>query len=62
MLDIVEKRSDMEIKYVLVRRPRPELGALAVSDAAVIPERPEVDTVVEVLGGLPPRLNMSPRR
>ena len=54
VLDIVEKRSDMEIKYVLVRRPRPELGALAVSDAAVILNDPEVDTVVEVLGGLSP--------
>jgi homoserine dehydrogenase len=54
VLDIVEKRSDMEIKYVLVRRPRPELGALAVSDVAVILNDPEVDTVVEVLGGLSP--------
>jgi homoserine dehydrogenase len=54
VLDIVEKRSDMEIKYVLVRRPRPELGALAVSDVDVILNDPEVDTVVEVLGGLSP--------
>lgn len=54
VLDIVKKRSDMEIKYVLVRRARPELGELAVSDVNVILGDPEVDTVVEVLGGLSP--------
>jgi homoserine dehydrogenase len=54
VLDIVKKRSDMEVKYVLVRRARPELGELAVSDVNVILGDPEVDTVVEVLGGLSP--------
>ena len=54
VLDIVKKRSDMEIKYVLVRRARPELGELAVSDVNVILGDLEVDTVVEVLGGLSP--------
>lgn len=54
VLDIVSKRSDMEVKYVLVRRDRPELGEKAVKDIETILNDSEVDTVVEVLGGLSP--------
>jgi homoserine dehydrogenase len=61
VVDIVKSVPGMEVKYVLVRRDRPELGAMAVKDIGVILSDPEVDTVVEVLGGLsPPPLNTSP--
>lgn len=36
ILDICNKRSDTELEYVLVRRPRPELGDKAVSDIETI--------------------------
>lgn len=54
VLDIADKRGDMDVKYVLVRRDRPELGSRAVSDINIILNDKEVDTVVEVMGGLSP--------
>jgi homoserine dehydrogenase len=54
VLEISKAVPDMEVKYVLVRRDRPELGSLAVTDIGEILGDPEVDTVVEVLGGLSP--------
>ena len=54
VLDIVGKRQDMSVKYVLVRRDRPELGDKAIKDINIILNDAEVDTVVEVLGGLSP--------
>lgn len=54
VLKIAESRKDLSIKYVLVRRERPELGALAVKDIETILQDPEVEVVVEVLGGLHP--------
>ena len=42
------------VKYVLVRRDKPELGDKAVKDINVILNDKEVDTVVEVMGGLSP--------
>lgn len=54
VLKIAESREDLEVKYVLVRRERPELGSLAVYDIEKILQDPEVDTVVEVLGGIHP--------
>ncbi len=54
VLEIAEKRSDMSVKYVLVRRDKPELGDKAVKDINVILNDKEVDTVVEVMGGLSP--------
>ena len=54
VLDICNKRSDTELEYVLVRRPRPELGDKAVSDIDTILNDASVDTVVEVMGGLHP--------
>ena len=54
VLEIAEKRADMSVKYVLVRRDKPELGEKAVKDINVILNDDEVDTVVEVMGGLSP--------
>lgn len=54
VLEIAEKRADMSVKYVLVRRDKPELGEKAVKDINVILNDPELDTVVEVMGGLSP--------
>lgn len=54
VLEIADKRSDMSVKYVLVRRDKPELGKRAVKDINVILNDEEIDTVVEVMGGLSP--------
>ena len=54
VLGICDKRSDLELKYVLVRRPRLELGGRAVTDIDTIINDKTVDTVVEVMGGLHP--------
>lgn len=54
VLDIVDKRSDMDVKYVLVRSEKPGLGERAVLDIDTILNDKEVDTVVEVMGGLHP--------
>ena len=54
VLEICDKRDDIDVKYVLVRRERPELGERAVTDIGTIINDDEVDTVVEVLGGLSP--------
>ena len=54
VLEIADKRADMSVKYVLVRRDKPELGAKAVKDINIILNDKEVDTVVEVMGGLSP--------
>ena len=47
-------RGDLEVVHVLVRRGRPELGALATADFDTILSDPVVDTVVEVMGGVHP--------
>ena len=52
--DIVANRSDMEIKYVLVRRNREEFGTAQTMDINTIINDSEVDTVIEVMGGLSP--------
>lgn len=54
VLEICDARSDMELKYVLVRRDKPELGSRAVKDIDTILNDKEVETVVEVMGGLSP--------
>ena len=51
---IIEKRTDMEIKYVLDLREFPELGDRLVHDFDTIINDPEVDTVAEAMGGLHP--------
>lgn len=54
VLEICGGREDINVKYVLVRRERKELGDKAVFDLDTILNDSEVDTVVEVLGGLSP--------
>lgn len=51
---IIEKQESMEVKYVLDLREFEELGDKLVHDYSVILNDPEVETVVEVLGGLHP--------
>ena len=52
--EFVRNRRDMEIAYVLSRRPRPELRCSVVSDFAEILADPTVDVVVEAIGGMSP--------
>ena len=49
-----QARSDLEVVRVLVRRERKELGALATTDYSAILSDSEINTVVEVMGGLHP--------
>lgn len=51
---IISKQETLEVKYVLDLREFPELGDKLVHDYSVILNDPEIDTVVEVLGGLHP--------
>lgn len=57
VLEIADKRADMAVKYVLVRRDKPELGEKAVKDINIILNDKEVDTVVEVMAVCRRRLN-----
>lgn len=50
----LEGREDISIKKILVRRERPELGALATHSYKDILNDPEIDTVAEVMGGMQP--------
>ncbi len=52
--DQVQKRGDMEVSKVLVRREIAEIAHLAVTDIADIVNDPAIDTVAEVMGGLHP--------
>ncbi len=52
--EFVRERSDMEIAYVLSRRPRPELDCVVTSEFAQILSDPTVDTIIEAIGGLYP--------
>lgn len=47
-------RQDIQVKRVLTRRPRPELGALWTGSFDEILSDPEIDTIVEVMGGMDP--------
>lgn len=47
-------RGDLEVVRVLVRREKPELGQLATADFDTILSDSQIDTVVEVMGGLHP--------
>ena len=51
---LASARTDMTVKYVLDLREIPELGEKLVHDFQTIVQDAEVDTVVEVLGGLHP--------
>ena len=52
--EFVQERTDMEIAYVLSRRPRPELNCQVTSDFSRIVSDPTVDTAIEVMGGRQP--------
>lgn len=56
VVELVRPRKDLCVRAVLVRREHPELGDLAVTDIAQILNDPEIDTVIEVMGGLHPGL------
>ena len=51
---MLSARPDITVKYVLDKAPIAELGAVSVTDFSVILNDGEVDTVVEVMGGLEP--------
>lgn len=52
--EILKDHPDISVKYVLDKAPVAELGAVSVTDFSVILNDAEVDTVVEVIGGLEP--------
>lgn len=52
--DLMKSRTDLCVKYVLDLREFPELGSLLTHDVNTILSDPEVDTVIEVMGGLHP--------
>ena len=52
--EILKDRPDISVKYVLDKALVAELGAVSVTDFSVILNDAEVDTVVEVMGGLEP--------
>ncbi len=54
ILDFCASREDLTVTKVLVRRPRPDLGALAVTDIADIVSDEGIGIVAEVMGGLHP--------
>ena len=54
ILDFCAGRKDLTVTKVLVRRPRPDLGALAVTDIADIVSDEAIGIVAEVMGGLHP--------
>lgn len=52
--ELLKNHTDIHVKYVLDREPHPELGAVSVTDFSPILADPEVNTVVEVIGGAEP--------
>lgn len=52
--ELLKNRSNITVKYVLDRSPIAELGAVSVTDFSTILNDGEVDTIVEVMGGLEP--------
>ena len=54
ILDFCAGREDLTVTKVLVRRPRTDLGALAVTDIADIVNDEAIGIVAEVMGGLHP--------
>ena len=52
--DIIEKRDDMEVVRVLVRREIAEVAAISTTNIDDIVSDPAIDTVVEVMGGVHP--------
>ena len=54
VMEQLAERADIQVKRVLARRPRPELGALQAQSFDEILTDPEIDTIVEVIGGMDP--------
>ena len=54
VMEQLAERADIQVKRVLARRPRPELGALQAQSFDEILADPEIDTIVEVIGGMDP--------
>lgn len=52
--EILKDRPDISVKYVLDKAHVAELGAVSITDFSAILNDAEVDTVVEVMGGLEP--------
>ncbi len=52
--DILEDACGPKVKYVLDLRDLPELGEKLVQDPKVIFSDPEIDTVIELIGGMHP--------
>ena len=52
--EFVQSRSDMEIRFVLSRRPRPELSCAVTADFSEIVSDPAVDVIIEAIGGMHP--------
>ncbi len=54
VMALLAERSDIQISRVLARRERPELGALQANSFEEILADPQIDTIVEVIGGMEP--------
>lgn len=54
LVELLEGRDDLKLKYVLEQRQMPTLGDLVVTDMQLILDDPEVDIVVEAMGGVEP--------
>ena len=52
--ELAQENRALNVKKVLVRREAPPLGKAAVQDVEAILRDTDIDTVVEVLGGLHP--------
>jgi len=52
--DIIDQNPNMEVKYVLVRSEKKELGSKAVTDINTMLQDPEVNVIIEAMGGLSP--------
>ena len=51
---LAQQQPGVKVKAVLSRRPRPEVSCLVTADFAHILSDPDIDTVVEAMGGLHP--------
>ena len=52
--EFIQAREDMQLRYVLSRRPRPELNCCVTDDFSSIVADPEVEVVIEAIGGMHP--------
>ena len=52
--EFIQARKDMQLRYVLSRKPRPELECCVTDDFSSIVSDPEVEVVIEAIGGMHP--------